>query len=162
MGESVQTLVFRLEEQLFALPVELVERVVLAVRITVLPEAPPLILGLVNAWEQLLPVFDLRRRLLLPARPLRPSDRMIITGGELPLCFAVDALVGVMAFAAPQLRAPGEVHPELAKFLSGVATVAGETVLVFARQSLFGGLDLAETRSFLAGQEEAPDARLGT
>lgn len=154
MEESLPTLVFRLEEQLFAVPVAMVERVLLAVRITVLPEAPALLLGMINAWSRLLPVFDLRQRLGLPARPLRPSDRMVIVNSDPPLCFAVDELLGVMTFARPQLRGPEEVHPELAQFLVGLATVEAETVLLFDRQRLLAGLSLAETSRFLAGQGE--------
>lgn len=158
MGENLQTLVFRLEEQLFAIPVAMVERVVRAVRVTVLPEAPPLILGIINAWAQMVPVFDLRRRLGVAARPLLAADRMILTGGELPLCLAVDEVVGVFPFAQPELREPDEIHPELAPFLTGVANLGAETVLVFARQLLFSGVAVEETKQFLAAHQEGNHA----
>lgn len=159
MGENLQTLLFRLDEQLFAIPVAMVERVVRAVRITVLPEAPPFILGIINAWAQMVPVFALRQRLGLPARPLQAADRMILTGGELPLCFVADEVVGVHPFAQPELRIPEEIHPELATFLAGVANVGAETVLVFDRQLLFSGVALEETRQFLAAHREGLHAR---
>jgi purine-binding chemotaxis protein CheW len=71
-------LVFRLDEQRYALALSAVERVVRAVEVTPWPEAAGPMLGLVNVQGQVIPVANLRRCLNLPERDIALSDRFII------------------------------------------------------------------------------------
>jgi purine-binding chemotaxis protein CheW len=69
---------FDLDKQRFALHLSVVERVVPVVEITPLPNAPEVVRGVINIQGRVLPVFDVRRRLGLPSRPVRLSDHMIL------------------------------------------------------------------------------------
>ncbi len=70
--------VFCVNEQEFALPVSVVERVIPAVEIAQLPGAPEGVLGVINFQGRIVPVFDLRARLGAPARPLQASDHLVL------------------------------------------------------------------------------------
>ena len=72
-----EVLLFTLEGQRYALPLEDVRELVRAVRLTPLPRAPAVVEGLLNLRGELLPVLDLRRRFRLPARRLSASDRKV-------------------------------------------------------------------------------------
>lgn len=74
----MQLLVFRLKEQHFALPLATVERVIQAVAVTPLPGAPAVVLGVIDVAGRLLPVFDVRRRMSMPAREIDPADQFLI------------------------------------------------------------------------------------
>lgn len=83
------------------LPVEAIVEIHPAVQLTPLPDAPEVVVGLVNRRRTVLPVLDLRRRLGLPSRPLHPDDRLVVVqkrGGEIALL--VDAAVDVLAISA--------------------------------------------------------------
>ena len=60
--------VFALDEQRYALHLLAVERVVRAVEVTALPEAPEIVLGVVNVKGRIVPVINVRRRFRLPER----------------------------------------------------------------------------------------------
>jgi len=69
---------FDLDKQRFALHLSVVERVVPVAEMTPLPDAPEVVRGVINIQGRVLPVFDVRRRLGLPSRPVRLSDHMIL------------------------------------------------------------------------------------
>ena len=65
---SNHIVVFTLDEQRYALHLLAVERVVRAVEVTALPEAPEIVLGVVNVKGRIVPVINVRRRFRLPER----------------------------------------------------------------------------------------------
>lgn len=69
---------FSLDEIRLALPLRIVERIIRAVWITPLSGAPEVILGVIDYHGTIIAVMDLRRRLGLPSRKLRSSDRLMI------------------------------------------------------------------------------------
>lgn len=75
---SVSLLRVDVDGQRCALPLGAVLEIHAAVQIAPLPDAPASIAGLVNRRGCPLPVLDLRRRLGLPAQPLRASDHLVV------------------------------------------------------------------------------------
>jgi purine-binding chemotaxis protein CheW len=78
MSELIFLVVFRLDEQRYALPLAAVERIVGAVEVTSLPGAPAIVLGAIDVEGHVLPVLNLRRRFLLPEREVNPVDQFLI------------------------------------------------------------------------------------
>jgi len=88
---------FKIDEQRFALPVASVERVIMAQTITLIPDSPGILQGVIDYYGDIIAVINLRNRFHLPDRPIRLSDRFIITvmpGRKLAL--AVDEVEGVL------------------------------------------------------------------
>jgi len=114
-----EVLLFTLEGQRYALPLEDVRELVRAVRLTPLPRAPAVVEGLLDLRGELLPVLDLRRRFRLPARRLSPSDHLIVAqAGRRNLALRVDRAEGLLALEPGQLDASPRELP-------GVGYVAG-------------------------------------
>ena len=134
-------MIFSVHARLFAVPVAEVAKVYRAMQITALPDAPPMLLGVVNLGGRMLPVVDLRSRLELPAKPIDPDDRLVLLTeertGQRPCCFFVDQVMGVVAFAQEEALEPQQIHPHLAHALSGVGKYQGETVLLLNIRELF-------------------------
>ncbi len=76
--EMHQYVIFLIDGQRYALSLPVVERIVRAVEITPLPDAPAIVLGAINVEGEVLPVFNLRRRFLLPERDIGPNDQLLI------------------------------------------------------------------------------------
>ncbi len=69
---------FWLDGHRFGLELSAVERVVRMVEITPLPNAPAIVMGAINVEGRIIPVVDIRARLGLPQRAVRPSDALIL------------------------------------------------------------------------------------
>jgi purine-binding chemotaxis protein CheW len=114
-----EVLLFTLEGQRYALPLQDVRELVRAVRLTPLPRAPAVVEGLLDLRGELLPVLDMRRRFRLPARPLSASDHLVVAqAGARSIALRVDRAEGLLALE------PGQ-HDETPGALPGVGYVAG-------------------------------------
>ena len=78
MEKSNQLVVFSLDEQRYALYLHAVERVIRAVDVTPLPEAPDIVIGVINLQGQVIPIANIRRRFSLPEREIDLSNQFII------------------------------------------------------------------------------------
>lgn len=94
-------LAFRLDQRSFALPLAQAERALHAVAVTPLPQAPAIVLGVINVGGRIVPVIDLRRRFGLPERDLELTDHLLLARSvRRPLAMVVDAVLGVITCAA--------------------------------------------------------------
>jgi purine-binding chemotaxis protein CheW len=88
---------FALDAQRFALPLAAVSRIVRAVEITPLPLAPGVVAGALDVAGRIMPVYDLRRRLRLPERPLRLDDQLVIAHtARRPVAMVIDRALGII------------------------------------------------------------------
>lgn len=123
-------LAFALDALRFALPLACVERVLHAVAITPLPNAPEAILGVINMGGRLVPVVDVRKRFRLPTRALALSDHLVIARtARRPLALVVDAVHGVMPGSAQDDLALEELVPGL-EYVKGIAKTPDGLVLI--------------------------------
>jgi purine-binding chemotaxis protein CheW len=132
-----QLLIFTLDEQSYALRLAAVERVVRAAAITPLPQAPQIVLGVLDLQGQVIPVIDLRRRFGLPTRDLRTSDQFVVArAGELTVALVVDGTRDVLDAGAEVMVAPDQVLSAGLDFLEGVTRTADGLVLIHDLASL--------------------------
>ena len=78
MKKLNKLVVFHLDDQLFALSLPTVDRVVRIVEITSLPKAPDYIKGIINFHGEIIPVVNIRMLFNLPEREIELSDQLII------------------------------------------------------------------------------------
>jgi hypothetical protein len=89
-------LAWLLDDRRFTLPVSAVERVLPAVAIHALPDAPPAIAGAIDVQGECVPVLDMRRHLQLPAHDIALTDRLLLAATpRRRLAFFVDAVDGI-------------------------------------------------------------------
>lgn len=153
--------IFVLDGRRYAVPLRQVERVVRAVEVTPLPEAPPYLQGAVSVEGRALPVLNVRRRFGLPERPVAVSDHFVIVEGSgtsmiLPVddalgSWLIDRTAGVDTAAVGGERdggrwaAAGDVTRVLADCVQAVVT--DEQGIVFV-------LDLDRVMSAVRGGSE--------
>lgn len=135
---------FRLDARTYALRLEAVRRVVAVVEVEPLPSAPPVVLGVVDVEGAVRPVFDLRRRFRLPAKPAELSDQLILAAtarGEAAL--VVDAVAGVIEVPEAEIARPERISSGLA-YVEGVATRPEGLVVIHNLDTFLSGSE-AET-----------------
>lgn len=155
MTATVSLLVFKLDSLRLGVPLAAVERVEHACEVTPLPGAPAAVPGVVNLQGRVAAVIDLRRRLGLPARSIRPSDAFVVLA--LPnrlFALAADDVEGVADVEGTAL-VPGEA------LIDGLVRVQGlvktpEGLLLIEDPQQF--LDVHDMRA-LAGALDARHAQ---
>jgi purine-binding chemotaxis protein CheW len=107
-------LVFTIDDQKYAFQLTAVERIVRAVEVTPLPEAPAIVLGVINVHGRVLPVVDLRCRFRLAERAIDPDDQFIVAqSSTIAVALPVDATLGVVEDAAEERPAAAEIIPDV-------------------------------------------------
>lgn len=94
-----QLLVFKLDEQRYALHLAAVVRTVRVVEFTPVPRTSEFVFGVINVQGHIVPVVNSRKRCQLPEREIEPSDHLIIAHSkEQTVALVVDQVEGVVAF----------------------------------------------------------------
>jgi len=138
-AENRQILVlFRMEGQRYALPLDAVDRVIRAMAVTSVPETPGFVLGLVNLAGQLLPVISLRACLGMPDRPIRPEDQFVIVRtSRLTLALAVDEVQGLSSIENGQTVAVEDTLLMEKPHVNRLAKINGEIIPIYDLEQLF-------------------------
>jgi purine-binding chemotaxis protein CheW len=130
MSQFIQLVIFTLDEQRYALPLSTVVRVVRTVEITPLPKAPEIVLGIINAQGQIIPVVNMRRRFHLPEREMNLSDQLIIAHtSQRPIALVVDSVTGLAEVSERGVIAAQDIllHTE---YVMGVVKLEDGLVLI--------------------------------
>lgn len=150
MSAPIQLLVFRLDGQRYALALAAVERVVRAVELTPLPGAPDLVAGAIDVAGDVLPVFCIRRRFLLPQRAIVPADQLLIARTERrAVALVIDEAEGVIECEPGAVVGAERIVPGLEQF-QGVVQLGDGLVLIHDLEKF---LSLDESRILDAAME---------
>ncbi len=130
MTERVELVVFRLDDQRYALRRGAAERFVRAVEVTPLPGAPAIVLGAIDVGGSVLPVISLRRRFGLPEREIDVDDQFLIARtSSRTVALVVDEALGVITVPAEVITAAGRIVAGL-EHVQGVVTLDDGLVLI--------------------------------
>jgi purine-binding chemotaxis protein CheW len=144
----VQLLLFGVASQRYAMPLEMVERVIRAVELNPLPGFPTVIRGIFSLHGRTVPVADIRRRLGLPDKDVALDDRIVILR-------TATGLLGVLTDGDTDVaqRPAGE-------FVAVEAVVHGTEVIEGIRS--LDGLVLIKNVARFLSLEETPSPQEGS
>jgi Chemotaxis signal transduction protein len=127
-------LLFCVDERRYALDVAAVERIVRAVEVTPVPDAPGYVRGLINVAGEIVPVIDIRQRLGLPIREVELSDRFILTNEDSRLrALLVDRVEGVVELP---ISSAARVRTPILDTTTTAINIEGNIVLIQTKESL--------------------------
>lgn len=154
MSALTQFVVFRLEEQRYALALAVVERIVRAAEVTRLAKAPSIVLGVIDVEGRVLPVLDIRRRFLLPEREISPADQFLIAQtARRTVVLVVDEARGVIERPDNEIIGSAQIVPGLDQ-IQGVVQLDDGLVLIHDLEKF---LSLDEARGLdVAMSQEVP------
>ena len=151
-----EVLLFTLEAQRYALPLEDVRELVRAVRLTPLPRAPAVVEGLLNLRGELLPVLDVRRRFRLPARRLSPADHLIVAqAGARRFALRVDRAEGLLALEPGQFDSSPRELPGVG-YVAGALKLPDGLVLLHDLRTFLSQAEALELEEALAKEGASP------
>jgi purine-binding chemotaxis protein CheW len=142
--DSSRLVLFTLDDQKYGLPLHVVDRVVRAVEVTPLPEAPRIISGVFSLQGRPVPVIDLRRRFGLPERGVDVDDHFIVAQSSTMLvALPVDEALGLAKDLDDERVAAADVVPDL-NYVESVVAAGSEMVFVLDIETVLTD-DEAET-----------------
>jgi purine-binding chemotaxis protein CheW len=132
-----QFVVFTLDEYYFAVPVSIVERIVMMVIITTVPGTPESILGVINVHGKIIPVFNIRKIFGFPERELKLTDQLIIARtSEHTIAFASDRVTGVTNRLDKKTVTADKIFPGLEKIIEGLVFFEDGMILIYNLEKL--------------------------
>jgi len=148
LREGERHVLFRLEVNQFAVPLEHVLEADRVPKVTPVPAAPEFVRGVFNLRGDVLPLLDLR--LLLGMEPFdRPQEaRMLVVkvkGAAAPVALAVDQLHGLATFPRKDAgEAADLVEDRLQDLLVGSGEHRGERVPVLDIEKVFASVEILD------------------
>jgi purine-binding chemotaxis protein CheW len=128
-------LTFELDDRLHAFRADDVVQVVQMVEISPLPGAPDIIEGIVNVRGTIVPVFDLRARLGLPARAIDPAQHLVILAtGKRSSAVRVDAADDFVSIPDSDIAASladSGVNGAGSRHVAGIAATPDGTTVIY-------------------------------
>jgi len=122
--------VFSLDGQRYALPLDQVQRSIRVVAVTPLPEAPPIVLGIIDLGGVVIPAIDVRKRFSHPPRDVRLSDHLVIaTTGKRTVALLVDETNGVIEATPVSVAPAGGILTGL-ELIDGVIKLEDGLILI--------------------------------
>jgi purine-binding chemotaxis protein CheW len=123
-------LVFKLDEQHYALRLSAVERIIHLVQITALPGAPDIVIGAINVQGQIVPVVNMRRRFGLAEREPSLGDQLIVARtARRAVALMADMVIGVVERLEAEMTTADTIVPGL-EYIEGVAKLKGGLILI--------------------------------
>jgi len=155
--DTSRLVVFVLDEQRYALPLMTVDRVVRSVAVTALPEAPAIILGVINVQGRVVPVIDLRKRFHLPERPVDVDDHFVVVESETgPVALPVDEAQGLIRAMSGEAVAAADIVPNLS-YVDKVFLYGSEMVFVLDIETVLTEDEELALAASLRGADEPGD-----
>ncbi len=129
-GDMGSYAVLCLDDMRVALPLPCVERVVRAVYLTLLPDAPEIVLGVVNVQGRVIPAVNMRRRFRLPDREITLTDQLVIAHtSQRTVALMADAVSGIFEYAEPDIVGAETIIPGL-EYIDGVVKLSDGLILI--------------------------------
>ena len=148
--------VFSLDDQRYALDLACVQRSLRVVAITPLPQAPAIVLGIIDLGGVVIPVIDIRKRFNHPPRDIRLSDHLIIAEtGKRTVALLVDETNGVIECPQEEVVPAGEILPGLG-LIDGAVKLEDGLILIHDLERL---LSLEEETAIDRALGGEPDSR---
>lgn len=155
--------IFALDDQRYALYLSAVERVIPALEITTLPQAPDIIKGVINLQGRVIPVADIRKRFGLEPRELMHTDQFIIARTlDRPVAIIADKVHEVIEYSVSSQVQADAIVPGLG-YVEGVVKLNDGMALIHdldkflsleERHKLDQALDQVTTQS--GGENDTP------
>jgi len=110
--EEVRICLFRLGEDIYAIPVELLIEIIKSQKIFPVPTTPSHVLGVINLRGNIVPIVDIRQALSIPQQST-PGQVAIVKHGSIMFGIVVDNVSAVISIPASSIQPlPSEPGPQ--------------------------------------------------
>lgn len=148
-ADTCQFVTLGLDEEVFAVPVELVREILDMRQPFRIPEAPVHLAGLIDVRGQAVPIIDLRLKLGLQPRDAGADTRILVLdvpvdGHDLSLGLIADRVFEVTALDAGSIAPPPEIGTRWrSDYIAGIGRRGDSFVVIFDLSRLLSSEDVA-------------------
>ncbi len=125
--EIIEILTFKLLNEEFAFRIRQLKEILKYQRITTVPKVPDYVVGITSLRGKVIPIIDLRTKILSKKLPVNEKERikiLIINGPKGLIGAVVDKVSGVVRIARSEIQPPpSHLDEEQIKFIEGVAVI---------------------------------------
>jgi purine-binding chemotaxis protein CheW len=142
--DEMQIVVCELKEELYGLDISRVYEIIRLQPITVVPQAPKYVEGVINLRGRIVPVVDLSMRFGMAHSEATKASRIIVAGtGDLRVGLIVDGVSEVLMIREDAIEpTPAAVSTaQDSKYLRGIAKLGDHLVILLEMDALFGKED---------------------
>ena len=152
MSEEINTakLTFKLDEEIFAVPVEQVMEIIEVSQITKIPQTPEYIRGVTNLRGNVLPVIETRMKFGMPSIKDTIDTCIIVMAvqmheEEIQLGVLVDAVMEVTQFETNQIKDKPNIGKKYkSEFITGIANSDDRFILLLDVNKVFSSDEIIQ------------------
>ncbi len=143
-GLAGKYLTFALGDEEYGLPVLRVREIIKMMEITVVPQVPAYVKGVINLRGKVIPVVDLRLKFNFPSIDYTERTSIIVvhvtlSTGPIMMGIVVDAVSEVLSISAEEIEATPEFGADMkTDYLQGLAKIKGRVKLLLDLDQVFG------------------------
>lgn len=139
-GSQAQWVLFQLSAFELALPIQSLKEIIRLGEMTLVPKAPPAVVGVINLRGRVLPVIDLRRAFKMPLLdPTDDSRILVVESGTQSVGFLVDRVREVLKIAEEGLEEAREPVLEIGlEFIKKTLKLGKRFIVLLDLETLFG------------------------
>ena len=159
-ADSTQWVVFTVGEERFGVTATQVQEIVRYPEVTLVPDMPRFVKGVMNLRGKIIPLMDLQERFGLPGAVEDSSRRVVVAMfGEQFVGLVVHSVIGVVRIPAEAIEALPATLPKVeSEYISGVGKISGKLVVLLNLDRMLG--DMEKTiLSKLVGREQEGAAK---
>jgi len=132
MEKDQQVVGFRIGNETYGVRIASVREIVRVPEITVVPNAPDVIEGVINLRGKIIPVMDLRKRFGSPATQADKKNRILVVELENKLLgLIVSSASEVLKIPPSEIESPGTVFAEgESSYVTGVGKLKGRLIIL--------------------------------
>lgn len=131
-GMERQLVVFALAGESYGVAISTVREIIRMQSVTLVPDSPPAVKGVINLRGRVIPVVDLRERVGLPVSDETTETRIVVVniGGE-DIGVIVDAVTEVLRLSENSIEpASALVTTEESYYMDGIAKLEGRLLIL--------------------------------
>jgi purine-binding chemotaxis protein CheW len=134
MAKVQQIVGFRVGKENFGVPIGIVHEIVRMMEITVVPDSPSHIEGVINLRGKIIPVVDLRKRFAVKVEPNRRNRIMVAELAGHRIGLVVDAANEVLKLNSELIESPPNIFEQCElNYVTGVGKLGGTLVILIDR-----------------------------
>ena len=128
--EKKYFLLFKLNDFTFAFDVAKIDRIARSVEVTSLPNAPDIVLGVINVQGNIMPVIDIRKRFGFPEKKVNINDFLIIGKvKELSIALIIDNVDEIIEISSDEIIDKKNVLPGI-PHIDGILKLEGDIIYI--------------------------------
>lgn len=130
--ELSQFVCFKLAKEEYAIDINLIAEVIKILPVTSVPQVPAYCLGLINCRGTIIPLFDLRKKVLLPEKDLDEKSRILIASiGQDLIGLIIDEILDNIRMDSSQVDLTSTLAMKVGRdYIRGVAKIEERMIAV--------------------------------